>query len=68
MVCKDTTLYYCDVWNPVTVQVNTSQKGLGATLLQDGCPVAFASKALTPVEQHYANIVHELLGYVFGAE
>ena len=24
-------------------------------------PVAFASKALTPVEQHYANIEHELL-------
>ena len=32
MVCKDTTLQYIDVHKPVTVQVNASQKGLGATL------------------------------------
>ena len=37
--------------NPVTVQVDASKKGLGAALLQEGCPVAFASKALTPTEQ-----------------
>ena len=51
-VCKDTTLWYFDIWKPVTVQVDASKKGLGATLLQDGHPVAFASKALTPTEQH----------------
>ena len=43
-------------------------KGLGAALLQDGCPVVFASKVLTPTEQCYANIEHELLACVFGAE
>ena len=48
LVCKDTTLWYFDVQKPVTVQVDASKKGLGAALLQDGCPVAFASKALTP--------------------
>ena len=61
MVCKDTTLQYLDICKPVTVQVDASQKGLGATLFQDRCPDAFVSKALTPVEQHYANIEHELL-------
>ena len=68
MVCKDTTLWYFNICEPVTVQVNASQKGLGATLLQDGCPVAFASKALTSVKQHYANIECELLTCVFRAE
>ena len=68
MVCKDTTVKYFDVCKPVTVQDDAFKKDLGATLLQDGCPVAFNSKALTPVKQHYANIEHELLTCVFGVE
>ena len=68
-VCKDNTLQHLDIHKPVTVlQVDASQKGLGAALLQDGCPAAFASKDLTPVKQHYANIEHELLACVFRAE
>ena len=46
-VCKDTTLHNFDVWKHVTVQVYASKKGLGATLLQEGCPVAFSSKFLS---------------------
>ena len=64
MVCKECF----NVCKPVTVQVNACQKGLCAAFLQDGYPVAFTSKALTPVEQHYANIECELLTCVFGAE
>ena len=51
MVCKDTTLRYFDSRKPIVIQVDASQKGLGAALLQDGCPVAFTSKALTLTEQ-----------------
>ena len=51
LVCKGTTLWYFDVQKPITVQVDASKKGLGAALLQEGCPVAFASTALTPTEQ-----------------
>ena len=43
LVCSNTTLHYFDVCRPVIIQVDASQKGLGAALLQDGCPVAFAS-------------------------
>ena len=43
-------------------------KGLAAALIQDGHPVACASKALTPVEQCYANIECEMLACVFRAE
>ena len=66
--CKDTTLQYFDIHEPVTVHVDASQKGLGAACLQDGWPVAFASKAFMPLEQCYANIEHELLTCVFRAE
>ena len=68
MVCKDTTLRYFDANKPIVIQVDASQKGLGAALLQDGCPVAFASKALTPAEQCYADIERKMLACVFGAE
>ena len=60
LVCKDTTLHYFDIQKPVTVQVDASKKGIGTALLQEGHPVAFASKALTPTEQWYANTEHEM--------
>ena len=68
MVCRDTTLQYFNICKAVTVQVDTSEKGLGVTLLQDGNPVAFASKALMLMKQCYVNIECELLTCVFGAE
>ena len=40
----------------VTLQVNTSKYGLGATLLQEGRPVSYASKTLTQTEIGYAQI------------
>ena len=55
-VVSDTTLRYFDPSLPVTMQVNASQVGLGAALLQNGKAIAFASKALTETECWYANI------------
>ena len=49
----------------MTIQVDASQVGLGAALLQNGKPVAFASKALTKTECRYANIERETLATVF---
>ena len=43
-------------------------KGLGCVLLQDGKPVIYASRSLTPGEQRYSNIERELLGVVFALE
>ena len=68
LVCEDTTLRYFNTKKPVTIQVDASGKGLGAALIQDDGPVAFASKVLTPTEQRYANNERELLACVFGAE
>ena len=41
---------------------------LGAVVLQEGRPVAFASKALSDTETRYANIEREMLAVVFGCE
>ena len=53
---------------PVTVQADASQRGLGACLLQDGQPIAYASKSLTDTETRYANIERELLAIVFACQ
>ena len=58
-VVSDTTLRYFNPSLPMTIQVNASQVGLGAALLQNSKPVAFASKALTKTECQYANIERE---------
>ena len=52
----------------MTVQVDASQVGLGAALLQNGKPIAFASKALIKTECQYGNIEREMPAAVFGAE
>ena len=67
-VVSDTTLRYFDPSLSVTIQVDASQVGLCAALLQNGMPVAFASKALTKTKCQYMNIEREMLAAVFGAE
>jgi len=42
--------------------------GLGACILQDGRPIAYASRSLVQTEEHYAQIDKELLAVVFGCE
>ena len=50
------TLTYYDRSKPVIVQTDTSEYGLGAALIQSGCPIPFTSKTLTDIETHYVNI------------
>ena len=70
-------LAYYDVTAPVILQVDASDYGLGAALLQpskhhdsstldESClqPVAYSSKSLTPTEQRYAQIEKECLAIV----
>ncbi|MCG8627028.1 MAG: Ty3/Gypsy family RNase HI domain-containing protein [Proteobacteria bacterium] len=61
-------LRYYDRTKPVTVQADASQRGLGACLVQEGQPIAFASKSLTDTETRYANIERELLAIVFACQ
>ena len=66
LICKTTTLTYFDTNKDSVPHVDSSQKGLGAVLMQDSRPIAFASKSLTDIKSRYANIERELLA-VFNA-
>ena len=61
-------LQYYDRNKPMILQCDTSLKGLGACILQDGKPIAFTSKSLTDTKTRYANIEWELLVIVFGCK
>ncbi|XP_060582493.1 uncharacterized protein K02A2.6-like [Ruditapes philippinarum] len=63
---KAPVLAYYDPKKPVTLQVDSSARGLGCTCLQDGKPIAFASKNLTPTERGYAQIEKETLAILHG--
>ena len=49
-------------------QVESSLRGLGAVLMQEGHPMTFTSKSPTDTESRYANIERELLAVVYGCE
>lgn len=67
-VASTPVLKYYDVKAEVTLECDASQSGLGAAMKQNGQPVAYASRALTPTEQNYAQIEKELLAIVFACE
>ena len=61
-------LKFFDLKEPVTLSVDASSKGVGAVLLQNDHPVGYASKALTPSQENYAQMEKEMLAIVFGCE
>ena len=61
-------LRYYDVSLPVTIQCDSSETGMGAALLQEGQPVMFASRTMTPTERGYTQIEKECLAIVFACE
>ena len=50
------------------IETDASLKGHGAVLIQDGKPVRFLSKVLTPAEANYSNMERELLAVFFACE
>ncbi|CAB3995988.1 Hypothetical predicted protein [Paramuricea clavata] len=61
-------LAYFDSNKELLLQVDSSKDGLGAALMQDGKPIEYASRALTPAERNWAQIEKETLAVVFGLE
>ena len=66
MATNHPTLKYFDPLKPTKISVDASSKGMGAVLLQEDHPIAYASKSLTPAQQNYAQIEKEMLAIVFG--
>ena len=61
-------LIYYDGQKDLEIQCDACDKGLGATLMQEGQPIAFGSRALTDVEGRYAPIEKKLLAVVWAME
>lgn len=61
-------LKFYDVNEEVTIQADASSYALGAVLLQNDHPVAYASKALSKSEQRYPQIEKEALALRFGCQ
>ena len=67
IISEAPVLKYFDEKEPdVTLQCDASQSGIAACLLQRGQPVCYAARAMTAVEENYAQIEKELLAIVFG--
>ena len=60
------TLAYYDNQKATTLAVDAGPNGLGATITQEGCLVACASRKLTDTESRYSQIEKEFLAIVFG--
>ena len=61
-------LAYFDPTKELFIQCDASGQGLGAPLLQEGQPLAYASRALSDTETRYATIEKEMLAIVFALE
>ena len=65
LISTPPVLKYYEPNKDLTLQCDASDHGLGAALIQEGKPVAFASRALTHTEKQYAQIEKELLAIVW---
>ena len=68
LVTSAPILAFYDVNKPLTLENDASEYGIGSTLLQDGRPIAFASRVLTDTECRYAQIEKEMLALTYGLE
>lgn len=59
------TLAYPDPNKPYDVHTDASTFGLGAIIVQEGRPVAFASRTLAPAEKIYSTTEQEALCVVY---
>ena len=68
LVCQAPVLKFYDVTGEVTIECDASLSGLGASLPQEGHPIAFASRVRAPAKSRYVQIEKELLSVVFACQ
>ena len=68
LITSAPVLSYYKPNEPLEVQCDSSQAGLGAALMHGGHPTAYASRVLTETESRYIQIEKEMLAIVFAME
>ena len=66
LVSSPAMLKLYDPHSEITLSVDASQYGLGACIMQDGVPVAYASRTLTDTHKRYAQVEKEMMAIEFG--
>ena len=61
-------MQYYDTNIECVLSVDASTTGVGAVLLQNNLPIAYASKAFTSSQKNWAQIEKEMYAIVFGSE
>ena len=68
LVTQTPVLRYYDASEDLVIQCDASKIGVGCALLQNGRPVAYASRTLSKTESNYAPIERECLAIVFACK
>ena len=68
LIISEKCLSFYDVYKDVCIEVDACKTGLGAVLMQEDKPVAYASRSMTPAQLNYAIIEKELQAIVFACE
>lgn len=66
LLCNAPILTYYNANKPLTLSVDASKDALGAVILHDKNPIAYASGSLTETQIQYSQIEKELLAVLFG--
>jgi transposase InsO family protein len=64
VLASDCMNRYADLTKPFTIVCDASDYQLGSCILQDGYPIAYWSKTLSPAQKHYTTTEKELLAIV----
>lgn len=68
LLCNAPVLAFYDPCKNLTLENDACEYGLGSVLLQEGHPIAYASRSLMDTERRYAQIEKEMLAAVYGLE
>ena len=68
IVTKNQMLAFYDLSKELTLQVDASERVTGTTLMQEGRPIKYASRALDAWKQNWAPIEREMLAIIHGCK
>lgn len=65
LITKIPVLTHFDTSKEITIECDASKDAIGCCLMQEGQPISYASRSLSPTEKNFAQIEKELLSILF---